>query len=134
MLERIIALSFFLVLTYFFVKRLNSSKVISNDLLSFEINNLNPELPTILYFWTEQCAQCNSVQKPAILKLRDNGNEFNLISYNAIKEFEIAKHLNIKTVPSTVILNTEQKVNYINSGFTAAARLKEQLKEMENKD
>lgn len=134
MLERIIALSFFLVLAYFLVRRLNSSKIISNGFLPFEMNNLNPGLPTILYFWTEQCAQCNSVQKPAILKLRDDGNKFNFISLNATKEFEIVKHLNIKTVPSTVILNPEQKVNYINSGFTAGTRLKEQLMEINNKN
>ena len=132
MLERIIALSFLLVLSYFLVRKFYSSKIISNGSLPFEINNLNPALPTILYFWTEQCAQCNSVQKPAILKLRDEGNEFNFISLNAIKELKITKHLNIKTVPSTGVLNPEKKINYINSGFTAGKILKEQLKEIEN--
>ncbi len=132
MLERIIALSFFLVLSYFLVRKLYSSKIISSSSLPFEINDLNPALPTILYFWTEQCAQCNSVQKPAILKLRDEGNEFNFISLNAIKELKISKHLNIKTVPSTVVLNPEKKINYINSGFTAGKILKEQLKEIGN--
>jgi len=130
MLERIIVLSLFLVLSYYLVRRIHSSKIISNNSLPFEINNLNPALATILYFWTEQCTQCNSVQKPAILKLKDEGNEFNFISLNAIKELEITKHLNIKTVPSTVLLNTEKKINYINSGFTADKILKEQLMEL----
>ena len=133
MLERIIALSFFLIFTYIFVKRLYSSKKIANGSLSFEIQNLNTSLPTILYFWTEQCAQCNSVQKPAILKLKEDGNEFNFISYNAIKELEITKHLNIKTVPSTVVLNHEKKINYINSGYTAGDILKKQLIELHRK-
>lgn len=130
MLERVIALSLFLVLVYCFVKRINSSKIISKSFLPFEIANLNPALPTILYFWTEQCAQCKSVQKPAIFKLRDDGNEFNFVSYNAIKDLEITKHLNIKTVPSTVILNKEMKINFINSGYTDSNTLKEQLKKL----
>ena len=133
MLERIIALSFFLILTFILVRRLYSSKKIANVSLSFEIHNLNPALPTILYFWTEQCAQCNSVQKPAILKLKEEGNEFNFISYNAIKELDITRHLNIKTVPSTVVLNHEKKINYINSGYTAGNILKEQLIELHRK-
>ena len=127
MLERIIVLSLFLILTYFFVRKYYSTKIISNNLLPFEINNLNPALPTILYFWTEQCAQCNSIQKPAITKLKKEGNEFNFISFNAIKESEITKHLNIKTVPSTVVLNSKKKIRYINSGYTAAAVLEKQL-------
>ena len=133
MLERIIALSFFLILTYILVRRLYSSKKIANVSLSFEIHNLNPALPTILYFWTEQCAQCNSIQKPAILKLQEDGNEFNFIPFNAIKDLEIAKHLNIKTVPSTIVLNHEKKINYINSGYTAGDILKEQLNELHKK-
>ncbi len=132
MLERIIALSLFLILAYLFVRKFYSTKIISNSLLPFEINNLNPTLPTILYFWTEQCAQCNSIQKPAIAKLKDEGNEFNFISFNAIKELEKTKHLNIKTVPSTVVLNAEKKIRYINSGYTAGAILKEQLKKLNN--
>jgi thioredoxin-like negative regulator of GroEL len=131
MLERFIELSFFLILSYFLVRRIHSSKIISNGFLPFKINNLNPALPTIVYFWTEQCAQCNSVQKPAILKLKDEGNEFNFISLNAIKEVEITKYLNIKTVPSTVVLNAEKKINYVNSGFTAGKILEEQLKKLE---
>jgi thioredoxin-like negative regulator of GroEL len=130
--ERLITLCVFLILAYISVRRFYSSKSISKEALPFEINKLNPELPTILYFWTEQCSQCNSVQKPAILKLKDEGNEFNFIPLNAIKELEITKHLNIKTVPSTVILNAEQKINYINSGFTAGKILQEQLKALQN--
>ena len=130
MLERIIALSFFLIFTYTLVRKLYSTKKMENGSLPFEINNLNPALPTILYFWTEQCAQCNSVQKPAILKLKEEGTKFNFIPLNVINDLEITKHLNIKTVPSTIVLNHEKKINYINSGYTAGNILKEQLNKL----
>ncbi len=133
MLERIITLSIFLILAYILARKLYSHKVISNGSLPFEMNNINPALPTILYFWTEQCAQCNSVQKPAILKLREEGNEFNFISFNAIKELEIVNHLNIMTVPSTIVLNNEKKINYINSGYTPGKILKEQIIQIHKK-
>ena len=132
MLERIIALSLFLIFIYFFVRKFYSTKIISNGLLPFKISNLNPALPTILYFWTEQCSQCNSSQKPAIIKLKNEGHEFNFISLNAIKESEITKQLNIRTVPSTIVLNSEKKIRYINSGYTADSILKEQLKKLNN--
>lgn len=127
MSERIIALSIFLILTYYLVRRLHSTKTVSNRFLQFNISDLNPALPTILYFWTEQCAQCNSVQKPDIIKLKNEGNEFNFISFNAINDFELTKQFNIKTVPSTVLLNAEKEVKYINNGYTAGLILKEQL-------
>jgi thiol-disulfide isomerase/thioredoxin len=127
MLERIIALSLFLILSYFLVRKFNSTKSITNRFLPFEINNLKPGLPTILYFWTEQCAQCNSVQKPAILKLKDEGNKFNFIAFNAVKDFELIKDLKIKTVPSTVILSSDKNIRFINSGYASSSVLKEQL-------
>lgn len=127
MLERIVILSLVLAITYFIVKRFYSSKIVSKSFFPFEINNLNPALPTILYFWTEQCVQCNSIQKPAITKLKDEGSEFNFVSFNAIKELEITKHLNIRTVPSTVILNNDKDIRFINTGYVPGIKLREQL-------
>jgi thioredoxin-like negative regulator of GroEL len=126
MFERVIALSLFLILAYLLIRKFQFSKI-SADTLPFKINNLNPSLPTILYFWTDQCSQCNSVQKPAIIKLKDDGNEFNFVSFNAIKELKLTKHLNIKTVPSTVILNSEKNIRFINNGYISSAVLEKQL-------
>ncbi len=127
MLERIIILTLFLFLTYLLVRKLFTTKTISNEYLPLELSSLNPALPTILYFWTEQCAQCNSVQKPAILKLKDEGKKFNLISLNAIEDLEMTKLLKIKTVPSTVILSSDKNVKFINNGYASDTLLKEQL-------
>jgi thiol-disulfide isomerase/thioredoxin len=91
--------------------------------------NLNHGLPTILYFWTEQCAQCFSQQSPALSKLQQSYNDFNLVSFNALNEENIVKKLNIKTVPSTAIISSD-KVKFVNNGFAGEKLLLSQLKEV----
>jgi len=84
-------------------------------------------LPTVLYFWTEQCVQCNTSQKPALKSLKDKHGKFNLISINALNEFELASEFKIKTVPSTVIFNAYGKSRFINSGYLNADELEKQI-------
>ncbi len=127
MLERTIILLLFLLLSYFLVRKLFTTKAISKEYLPLQLNGLNPTLPTIVYFWTEQCVQCNSVQKPAILKLKHEGKKFNFVSLNAVKDLEMTKLLKIKTVPSTVILGRNKNVKFINNGYASDTLLKEQL-------
>ncbi len=93
--------------------------------------NLNHSLPTVLYFWTEQCAQCFSQQNPELLKLKQSYKDFNLISFNALNEESIVKKLNIKTVPSTAIISSGQnEVKFVNNGFAGEKLLLSQLKEI----
>jgi thioredoxin-like negative regulator of GroEL len=88
------------------------------------------KLPTILYFWTEQCAQCFGLQNPALSKLKQTYNNFNLVSFNALNEREIVKKLNIKTVPATAIISSGQnEVKFVNNGFAGENLLLSQLKE-----
>jgi len=103
----------------------------------WQLTGINPELPTIVYFWTEQCAQCFSLQNPALSKLKQNYSDFNLISYKALTlptgkagEEELIKTFNIKTVPSTAIISPENEVKFINNGFAGEDLLAAQLKEI----
>lgn len=128
--ERVIILILILAGISFLLKRLfyNSSKSIKSLVLDFA--DVNRGLPTILYFWTEQCTQCFSLQKPALSKLKQKHNSFNLISYNALSDDKITKELNIKTVPSTVVLSQKNEVKFINNGFASEKLLASQLKEI----
>lgn len=127
MLERVLALFLFLLLTYFLVKRFNSKKVNTTQVLPINISNLNPILPTILYFSTEQCVQCKSTQAPALYKLQDEGKQFNLVSLDALEEIELTKHLNIKTVPATALLSHDKKLRFLNNGYASDILLNKQL-------
>jgi thiol-disulfide isomerase/thioredoxin len=89
------------------------------------------KLPTILYFWTEQCAQCFSLQNQVLSKLKRSYSNFNLLSFNALNEEEIIKKLNIKTVPATAIISLGQnEVKFVNNGFVGEDVLLSQLKEI----
>ncbi len=127
MLERVLALFLFLLITYFLTRRFNFKKVNSAEVLSINLSNTNPLLPTILYFSTEQCVQCKSTQTPALYKLQDEGKHFNLVSLDALKEIELTKQLNIKTVPATVLLSQDKKLRFVNNGYVSDILLNKQL-------
>jgi len=106
MFERLLILLVVLAGTFFLFRRFLISKPqgvinILSD-ISIRQNAINYSLPTILYFWTEQCVQCFSMQNPALSKLKQTYSDFNLVSFNALNEESIVKKLNIKTVPATV--------------------------------
>ena len=133
MFERLLVLAVILLGIFFLFRKFLITKPgrginILPDISGLKINN---NLPTILYFWTEQCTQCFSQQNPALHKLKQSYKDFNLISFNALNEENIVKKLNIKTVPSTAIISSGQiEVKFVNNGFAGEKLLLSQLKEI----
>ena len=128
--ERIILLAFVLAGIFILVKKIFNKTSKSTDSMVLDIIGADAALPTIVYFWTEQCSQCFSLQKPALSRLKRNHNNFNLIAYDAFKKVELIKILNIKTVPSTVVLSRLNEVRFINNGFASEILLASQLGEI----
>jgi len=131
MYERLLILTIILSGVFFLFRRFLISKPgkeinIHSDISGFDLNH---SLPTILYFWTEQCVQCFSQQNPILSKLKRSYKDFNLISLNALNEENIVEKLNIKTVPSTAII-LSNKVKFVNNGFAGEKLLLSQLKEV----
>ena len=135
MFERILILVVILAGIFFLFRKILVSKPkrlinVLHDIAGRE-NGINYDLPTILYFWTEQCAQCFSLQNPALSKLKQTYNNFNLVSFNALNEEEIVKKLHIKTVPATAIISSGQnEVRFVNNGFAGEEMLLSQLNEV----
>jgi thiol-disulfide isomerase/thioredoxin len=131
MFERLLVLIVILSGIFFLFRRFLISKPDKEINIFQDITdlNLNHSLPTIIYFWTEQCAQCFSRQNPALSKLKQSYKGFNLISLNVLNEENIAKKLNIKTVPSTAIISSNE-VKFVNNGFAGERLLLSQLKEV----
>jgi len=127
MLERFIIL--FLVLTFLgiLIRRFSRTKQNFGTSLPRGVSIPDSELPTVLYFWTEQCVQCKRSQKPALHRLQRNRGMFNLVNINALEEKDIVSSFKIKTVPSTVIISPDKKPAYINNGFKSERELAEQL-------
>ena len=128
--ERFFILVSILAAAFFIIRRfLTGRSNVAADLLP-DIPGINPDFPTIIYFWTEQCSQCFNMQNPVLSKLKQSYNDFNLVSYNAFDEEEIVKELNIKTVPATVIIpSNRREAKFINNGFAGEKMLLSQIKE-----
>lgn len=126
MLERIIILGIIL-LTLFVVRKKMLSRSNEKILLPGNLKVSNISLPTIIYFWTEQCSQCSKIQKPVLHRLKSELLNFNFISVDALREKEITSTFNIKTVPSTIIFSPSGEALFINNGLRGEEELKNQI-------
>lgn len=132
MLERIFVLGILLILVIIFQKRFRSGRINKSIMLPENISVTDLSLPTVLYFWTDNCMQCKTSQRPALNNLLNSRGDFNLIDVNAIKEKDLTSFFNIKTVPSTVIFSNDGKSKFVNNGFADEAELTKQLEEVRN--
>jgi thiol-disulfide isomerase/thioredoxin len=130
MLERSLILFVLLSAIFFLLKKIFIYKPSGLNNFFPGFAGINSGLPTIIYFWTEQCSQCFNLQNPVLSKLKQKQYSFNLISYNALNEKEIVNKLNIKTVPATAVLSKENEIRFINNGFAGEELLHSQLKQV----
>ena len=82
--------------------------------------------PAILYFTTEECAQCRFQQTPVLNRLADQARVA-VYAIDAVAQEELARFYGIMTVPSTVLLNARLQPVAINHGLASADRLAQQL-------
>ncbi len=132
MLERVLVLGILFFLVIIFQKRFRTGKIHKGIQLPENISVHDSSLPTVLYFWTNNCIQCRTSQKPALNNLKEERGGFNLIDVNAIEAKELTSLFNIRTVPSTVIFSNDGKSKFINNGFASKAELAEQLEAVKN--
>ena len=98
--------------------------------------NLLPSLvmsqhPTLLYFWSAGCAQCKPQEyhiEQAKSILSSDGRPLHVLKLNAVEELDLAKALQVATVPTTIFIDTRRKVTAWNPGLTQARTLVEQYR------
>lgn len=127
MFERIFILGIVSIILILLQKKFKTGKIINSFQLPGNIKIENSSLPTILYFWTEQCVQCKTSQKPVLNNLKGENNNFNLVDVNAIEQKDISSLFNIRTVPSTIIFSKDGKSKFVNNGFANETELNAQL-------
>lgn len=89
------------------------------------------ETLTLLYFWSAACAQCRPQEDQiheAQRRVNADGPRLNVRKLNALEEAELTRSLNIMTVPTTVLLDTQGKIAAWNPGLTPARTLIEQAR------
>ncbi|RPI04965.1 MAG: thioredoxin family protein [Ignavibacteriae bacterium] len=92
--------------------------------------------PVLLYFWTSDCAQCKPQERQierAKNILQQSGKTLNVQKLNALKEHSLAAVMNVMTVPTTVLLDSEGTVTTWNPGLTPAESIVSQYLAMQEK-
>jgi thiol-disulfide isomerase/thioredoxin len=75
--------------------------------------------PTLLYFWTPECSQCKPQEQQierAKATLLKTGKTFKVLKLNALEEQILAKLMQVMTVPTTVLLDSQGKIAAWNPG------------------
>ena len=84
--------------------------------------------PTLLYFTAEYCAPCKFQQTPILERLAaEFGDAVIIKKYDVSQNPEVASRYKVLTVPTTVVLDRQGRVTYINYGITEQTKLESQL-------
>lgn len=92
---------------------------------------IQPGRPGILYFTTPDCAPCKTVQRPALLRLRERlGDSLQIVEINAMDQPELARAWHVLSVPTTFIIDARGEPRHVNHGVAGADKLLQQLDQM----
>ena len=85
-------------------------------------------LVRILAFSSEDCRPCHTLQRPALEAVSAQKGDLVTINWiDAPTEPDLAQRYHVMTVPTTVVLDTENRVQAVNYGFAPTDRLLEQI-------
>ncbi len=88
--------------------------------------------PTLLYFWTRDCALCAPQERQieqARSALARAGRRLQVQKINAIEDNVLVKRMNVMTVPTTVVLDGRGNVVAWNPGLREAGKLISQFED-----
>jgi thiol-disulfide isomerase/thioredoxin len=90
---------------------------------------LKPGIPGVIYFWSESCAPCKLVQKPALEQLQaDLGPDgVQVVAVNALERPELADAWGVLGLPTTFIVDSSGQPRRVNHGVVRAEHLKHQI-------
>jgi thiol-disulfide isomerase/thioredoxin len=84
--------------------------------------------PAVIAFSTPTCAECRTLQAPALSRLAAAlGDRVTVRSLSALEHPDLVQKIGILTVPATVVLDAAGTVRHLNLGYASDLRLREQL-------
>jgi thiol-disulfide isomerase/thioredoxin len=84
--------------------------------------------PIILYFTTPSCVPCKTVQKPAIVKIKEAlGEMLQVVEIDATEQPDLAQRWGVLSVPTTFVIDSRGQARYVNHGVARAEKLLKQL-------
>jgi hypothetical protein len=85
----------------------------------------------ILAFSSETCRPCHTLQRPALEEIAARHGDSVAISWiDAPSAPDLTERYHVLTVPTTVVLDTDNRVHAVNYGFAPTYRLHEQITEV----
>jgi thiol-disulfide isomerase/thioredoxin len=94
---------------------------------------LRPNVPGVVYFWSDSCAPCKLVQKPALEQLQaDLGPDgVQVIAINALEQSDLADEWGVLGLPTTFIVDRDGQPRRVNHGVMRAEQLRQQIAELD---
>lgn len=90
---------------------------------------LRPGVPAVIYFWSETCPPCKTVQKPALARLQaELGPEgVQVVEVNALARPDLADAWGVLGLPTTFVVDGLGRPRRVNHGVAHAAKLRAQI-------
>jgi thiol-disulfide isomerase/thioredoxin len=91
---------------------------------------LNSSSPTVVYFWSANCAQCRPQEhqiEKAQAELLRSGKGIAIRKVDALAEKELAKSMHVMTVPTTVLVDADGKLIAWNPGYARSEKIVNQF-------
>ncbi len=108
------------------VGAVNRRSLLSRSRNGGRLTRLAGGTPTLIFFWTDDCALCLPQElqiEQARAALERKGRRLRVRKVNAMEEDELAKAMNVMTVPTTVVLDGRGNVVAWNPGLREAQKL-----------
>ena len=82
---------------------------------------------TVLYFYSDTCEPCRTVQKPELDRLVQNTTNVIVRAIDAVAAPELARAFKVLPVPTTVVLGPRGTVAAVNYGVARVEKLVQQI-------
>lgn len=91
---------------------------------------LQPGIPAVIYFWSETCVPCKTVQKPALERLQAElgPDGVQVVAINALDQPTLADEWGVLGLPTTFIVDRSGQPRRVNHGVVRAEYLHEQIR------
>lgn len=93
------------------------------------MRGLRPGVPAVIYFWSEACPPCKTVQRPALEQLQaELGPEgVQVVAVDALERPDLADEWGVLGLPTTFIVDRFGRPRRVNHGVARAAQLRAQI-------
>jgi thiol-disulfide isomerase/thioredoxin len=95
------------------------------------LEGYTPGRPAVLYFSSEGCAPCHTIQKPALDELSSEYAEsLQVIEVDALRRPDLADAWGVLSLPTTFLIDRHGRPRRVNHGPARADRLRAQMAEI----